>query len=129
MANAALAGGVAIGATCAHVQSLKFAFFIGLIAGAISVIGYTVIQPRVQKLLKGIDTCGVHNLHGMPGLFGGFMALFFVNGINAGSQIKGMIITIVFAAVTGLAVGSILSLLGHRKDSYNDAEEFIIEEA
>ncbi|MGR3318537.1 MAG: ammonium transporter [Candidatus Anammoxibacter sp.] len=129
MANAALAGGVAIGATCAHVQSLKFAFFIGLIAGAISVIGYTVIQPRVQKLLKGIDTCGVHNLHGMPGLFGGFMALFVVNGISAGSQIKGMIITIVLAAVTGLAVGSILSLLGHRKDSYNDAEEFIVEEA
>ncbi|MGR3221438.1 MAG: ammonium transporter [Candidatus Anammoxibacter sp.] len=129
MANAALAGGVAIGATCAHVPSLRYALFIGLVAGTISVLGYTVIQPRIQKMLKGIDTCGVHNLHGMPGLFGGFMALFVVDGINTGSQIKGMVITIVLAVVAGLAVGSILSLLGHRSDSYDDAEEFIIEEA
>ena len=127
MANAALAGGVAIGATCAH-ASLKTAFIIGLSGGALSVIGYTVIQPRFQKRLKCIDTCGVHNLHGMPGLFGGVMALFVVNGINAGSQIKAVIITVILALVTGLATGSVLSLLGYRKDSYNDEEEFEVEE-
>ena len=126
MANAALAGGVAIGATCAHATP-KMALIIGLVAGAISVIGYAGIQAKFQKLLKGIDTCGVHNLHGMPGLFGGIMAIFVVNGINAGSQIKGIIITVVLALVTGLATGSILSLMGHRNDSYNDEEEFAIE--
>lgn len=128
MANAALAGGVGIGATCAH-ASLKGAFIIGLIAGAISVIGYVAIQPRFQKMIKGIDTCGVHNLHGMPGIFGGFMALIIVNGINTGSQIKAIIITVILAVVTGLATGSVLSLLGYRKDSYNDEEEFVVEEA
>lgn len=129
IANAALAGGVAIGASCAHTTSLKSAFIIGLMGGALSVIGYAVIQPRFQRLLKGIDTCGVHNLHGMPGLFGGIMALFVINGINTGAQIKGIIIAIIIAFVTGLATGSILSLFGYRKDSYNDAEEFIVGEA
>jgi len=127
MANAALAGGVAIGATCAH-NSLKGSLIIGLIAGAVSVIGFVAIQPIVQKILKGIDTCGVHNLHGMPGLFGGTMALFVIDGINRGTQVKGMIIAVVLAIVTGLATGSFLSILGHRTDSYDDAEEFLIEE-
>lgn len=128
MANAALAGGVAIGATCAH-ASLKSAFVIGLMGGGLSVIGYTVIQSRFQKILKGIDTCGVHNLHGMPGLFGGMMALFVIEGISARAQVKGILIAVILAVVTGLATGSILSLLGHRRDSYNDEEEFIVEEA
>lgn len=127
MANAALAGGVGIGATCAH-ASLRTSFIIGLIAGGISVIGFVLIQPKVQKILRGIDTCGVHNLHGMPGLFGGMMAIFVVDGLSRGTQIKGMVIAVVLAVVTGLAAGSFLSLLGHRKDSYDDAEEFIIEE-
>lgn len=127
MANAALAGGVGIGATCAHATH-KGAFIIGLLAGAVSVIGYTVIQPRLQNLLKGIDTCGVHNLHGMPGLLGGIAALFVVQGLSKGIQIRGILITILIALVTGLATGTVLSLLGHRKDSYNDAEEFIVPE-
>lgn len=128
IANAALAGGVAIGATCAH-NSLKGSLIIGLIAGAVSVIGFVAIQPIVQKILKGIDTCGVHNLHGMPGLFGGTMALFVIDGINRGTQVKGMVIAVVLAIVTGLATGSFLSILGHRTDSYDDAEEFLIEES
>lgn len=127
IANAALAGGVAIGATCAH-ASLQSAFIIGLSGGALSVIGYTIIQPRLQRLLKGIDTCGVHNLHGMPGLLGGGIALLVVDGINKGSQIKGIIIAVVIALITGLATGSFLSLFGYRKDSYDDAEEFIVGE-
>ncbi|MGR3311488.1 MAG: ammonium transporter [Candidatus Brocadiales bacterium] len=127
MANAALAGGVAIGATCAHATHEQ-ALIIGILGGALSVIGYTIIQPRLQNLLKGIDTCGVHNLHGMPGLLGGLAALFIVAGIDRNFQIKGIIITIVIALVTGLATGTILSLLGHRKESYDDAEEFIVEE-
>jgi ammonium transporter Rh len=127
MANAALAGGVAIGSTCAH-ASHKGAFIIGLLAGAISVIGFTLIQPRLQNMLKGIDTCGVHNLHGMPGLMGGIAAIFVVEGLSKGTQFKGIIITVIIALVAGLATGTVLSLLGHRKDSYNDAEEFIVSE-
>ncbi|MGA2769123.1 MAG: hypothetical protein ABSF24_12530 [Candidatus Bathyarchaeia archaeon] len=47
-------------------------------SGAISVVGYTIVQPRLQKATGGVDTCGVHNLHGMPGLFGGLIALTLV---------------------------------------------------
>lgn len=127
IANAALAGGVSIGATCAHATH-KGAFIVGLIGGALSVIGYTMVQPRLQNLLKGIDTCGVHNLHGMPGLLGGIAALFIVEGLSKGTQIKGILITILIALVAGLATGTILSLLGYRKESYEDAEEFIVPE-
>ena len=46
MANAALAGGVAIGSTC-NIVSPTGAFGIGLLAGAVSVIGYVFIQPAL----------------------------------------------------------------------------------
>jgi hypothetical protein len=69
MANAALAGGVAVGATC-NVISPAAAFVVGLLAGTLCTVGYVVIQPRVDAALKIVDTCGVHNLHGMPGLLG-----------------------------------------------------------
>jgi ammonium transporter Rh len=49
IANASLAGGVAIGASVANVTP-GWSMLIGAVAGAISVIGYTVIQPRLQKL-------------------------------------------------------------------------------
>lgn len=127
MANAALAGGVVIGATCSH-ASHKAAFILGLLGGTLSVIGYTLIQPRLQNLLKGIDTCGIHNLHGMPGLLGGLAAIFVVEGISRGTQIKGIIIAVLIALVAGLATGTVLSLFGYRKESYDDAEEFFVEE-
>jgi len=44
-------------------------------------VGYVVIQPRVDAALKIVDTCGVHNLHGMPGLLGGLTAALLIPGI------------------------------------------------
>jgi ammonium transporter Rh len=55
IANASLAGGVAIGAACANVTP-GWSVLIGSVAGAISVIGYTIIQPRLQKATGGVDT-------------------------------------------------------------------------
>jgi len=123
MANAALAGGVAIGSSCAFTNP-KAALILGFLAGILSVLGFTIIQPRIQKLIKGVDTCGVHNLHGMPGILGGLAAIFMAKNAIPGLQIKAVIITFVVAVITGLASGTIVSLFGHRKDSYNDAEEF-----
>ena len=43
---------------------------IGLIGGFVSSLGFNKIGPSL-----GIhDTCGVHNLHGMPGVLGGVAA-------------------------------------------------------
>lgn len=123
IANATLAGGVAIGSTCDKV-SLPVAFAIGAVAGFVSTFGFAVIQEKLQKGLRLVDTCGVSNLHGIPGLLGGLAALVFVGGIDKGAQLLGIIITVVVAVVTGLAAGRILALTGHRDRPYEDAEEF-----
>ncbi|HZK86806.1 MAG TPA: ammonium transporter, partial [Syntrophomonas sp.] len=74
IANAALAGGVAIGSIC-NMTNPGYAMLIGIVAGALSTIGYAIIAPKVERFIKGTDTCGVHNLHGMPGIFGGLTGM------------------------------------------------------
>lgn len=118
MANAALAGGVAIGATCNVVSPLA-AFGVGAAAGAICVVGYAVIQPKLQRVLGIVDTCGVHNLHGMPGLFGGMVAILVVPGI-ARAQITGIVVTVVLALVSGVVSGYLIRATGAKDFAYED---------
>jgi ammonium transporter Rh len=122
MANAALAGGVAIGATC-NLVAAPFAFAIGLFAGALCVFGYAVVQPRLQKRMKIVDTCGVHNLHGMPGLLGGLAAIFVVPGV-AGAQLAGIGVTVALSLAGGITAGFVLRATGGKQVAYEDAEEF-----
>ncbi|MGD0785665.1 MAG: ammonium transporter [Sedimentisphaerales bacterium] len=128
MANATLAGGVAIGSTCDHAGH-PTAFVIGILSGVLSVFGFAVIQGRLQKKLKCVDTCGVLNLHGWPGLMGGIAAIFVVDGINKFSQLKGIGISMLIAIVTGYITGKILSSFGRRTRCYIDSEEFADAEA
>jgi ammonium transporter Rh len=125
IANASLAGGVAIGASCVNVTP-GWSILIGSVAGAISVVGYTIIQPRLQKATGGVDTCGVHNLHGMPGVFGGLIAAVFVAAPLW--QLTGIGLTLVLAVGTGLAVGFIVSKMGNKETPYDDKDEFILPE-
>jgi ammonium transporter Rh len=124
IANAALAGGVAIGSTCDHATHIE-ALVIGIIAGAISTIGFAIIQGKQKKLMKIVDTCGVTNLHGLPGLLVGFAAMVVVNGLNTADQLSAIFITIVSALIFGFLTGKIISLFGHRKEAYVDHEEFM----
>jgi ammonium transporter Rh len=122
MANAALAGGVAIGATC-NIVPPAVAFGIGLLAGALCVIGYVFIQPALEMRLKIIDTCGVHNLHGMPGLLGGLIVLLVVPGV-AKAQLIGIAITVILALACGLLSGLLIRFTGTTRLAYEDHEEF-----
>ncbi|MDR4517069.1 MAG: ammonium transporter [Nitrosomonas sp.] len=122
MANAALAGGVGIGSVC-DVVSPSGAFGIGLLAGAISVLGYVFLLPMLEKKFKLIDTCGVHNLHGMPGLLGGFSALLVVPGV-ATAQLTGIGITLGIAIVGGLVAGIVIKITGTTREPYEDSVEF-----
>ncbi|MBN9123392.1 MAG: ammonium transporter [Nitrosospira sp. 56-18] len=127
MANAALAGGVAIGSTC-NIISPTGAFAVGLLAGAVSVIGYVFIQPALESRFKLVDTCGVHNLHGMPGLLGALVAMMVVPGI-AGAQFIGIIFSVVLAFITGLIAGALIKATGTTHLAYEDSGEFTHVEA
>jgi ammonium transporter Rh len=122
IANASLAGGVAVGATCNVVSSLV-AFGIGLAAGTLCVVGYVVVQPRLQAWCKIVDTCGVHNLHGMPGLVGGLVAAFMIPGI-ARAQVIGILLTVVIALAAGGVSGYLVRVAGTKRLAYEDGEEF-----
>jgi ammonium transporter Rh len=123
IANASLAGGVAIGAAVANITP-GWSMLIGIIAGSLCVIGYNRIQPVLQKLTGGVDTCGVHNLHGIPGVLGGIVAIGLV--ASPVWQIVGILISVVFAVMTGVIVGFITSKLAKKETLYDDKEEFDI---
>jgi ammonium transporter Rh len=122
--NATLAGGVAIGTAAALRIAPAAAFAVGLIAGTLSTLGFTFATPVVQRTLGICDTCGVHNLHGMPGVFGGIVSAILISiyytensGIvekssssaQAGAQIAGLAATLGIAIAGGLIVGYITS--------------------
>jgi ammonium transporter Rh len=123
IANAALAGGVAIGSTCDQAVP-GTAFAIGVMAGIVSTFGFAIIQSRLTDAIRKVDTCGVLYLHGLPGLLGGLVALFVVSGINIGAQLTGIVVTVVLAGAGGLISGKVISVLGRRTVPYMDAEEF-----
>jgi len=73
--NATLAGGVAVGACADMMLTPGISLTIGALAGILSVCGFTYIQPFLLEKLRFHDSCGVNNLHGMPGLFGGLLSV------------------------------------------------------
>jgi ammonia channel protein AmtB len=51
------------------------ALLVGAAAGVISVLGFAYLTPLLERVIGLGDTCGVHNLHGIPGLLGGLVRL------------------------------------------------------
>jgi ammonium transporter Rh len=123
VANAALAGGVAIGSCCDRAVPAA-AFGIGIAAGVLSTFGFAVLQSRIAARTGKVDTCGVLYLHGLPGLFGGLAALLGVRGVRPEAQIAGIAVTVLLAGAGGLAAGKVLSAFGRREVPYVDEEEF-----
>jgi len=138
--NATLAGGVAMG-SCANMLIGPYrAVFIGSLAGLVSTLGYQYIQPMMlsAKGFVGLhDTCGVHNLHGMPGFLAMIFSLIFGATLNAGGNIVGFsaayqaaafFFTFFLAISSGYVVGWILDVIpGGKSDSaeiFEDAEHW-----
>jgi len=94
--NATLAGGVAVGSASDLVIEPWAAILIGCIAGTVSVLGYTKLQPFLTEGGYLHDTCGVHNLHGMPGILGGVCGA--ISAASAGDTAYGADISTIWAA-------------------------------
>ena len=47
----------------------------GTIAGIVSCVGYKIVGGKIFAKLRIHDTCGVNNLHGMPGVMAGLLSI------------------------------------------------------
>lgn len=151
--NATLAGGVAMGTSCNLALSPAAAITVGLVVGAASTIGYCYVTPRLEKRFRLSDTCGVLNLHGMPGVVGGLAGAivtfaatddFYEDSLtsvyaarayrSANEQGWYQLLAIVSSAgistVAGLLVGCFLNskLFRKQKLKYEDDEWFCVPE-
>ncbi|CAF0887992.1 unnamed protein product [Didymodactylos carnosus] len=134
--NATLAGGVAIGTVADKIVYPAGALVVGSIAGSLSTVGFKYILPKLKKL-KIHDTCGVNNLHGMPGLLAAIVGIILASmpayslhennllsscfhgthrtGLQqVGYQAATLGITLSIAIVGGLITGFILRLLENK---------------
>lgn len=98
----------------------------GAAAGVLSVFGYEALSPALERRLGVTDTCGVANLHGMPGVAGGLasalLSWLFFSPANAPLmkhgvsqplwQLAGLGAALGVAAVSGLAAGLVVSKVG-----------------
>lgn len=76
--NATLAGGVIVGSTSDMMNNAYGVLILGSIGGIISTVGFHWFK------MPWHDTCGVHNLHGIPGILGGISGAIFAYTLEDG---------------------------------------------
>ncbi|KAF7241603.1 Ammonium transporter Rh type C [Varanus komodoensis] len=135
--NATLAGGVAVGTSADMMLTPYGSLIVGFICGIVSTFGFVYLTPFLESRLHIQDTCGIHNLHGMPGIIGGIVgavtaaaategvygkeglirAFDFVGDYSArtpsvqgGFQAAGIAVSLGMALAGGALVGGILKL-------------------
>ncbi|KAM9764948.1 ammonium transporter Rh type C 2 isoform 2-T2 [Menidia menidia] len=133
--NASLAGAVAMGTAAEFMITPYGSLIVGFCMGIISTFGYLFVTPFLEKHFKLQDTCGVHNLHAVPGMLGGFIGAIvaaaateevyskegLINtfdlegkfkdrdlGTQGGFQAAGTCVSIAFGLIGGAIVGFIL---------------------
>ena len=103
--NATLAGGVAVGSSADLVIGPSFSLLIGMIAGIVSTFGYNKIQPFLENKLHIHDSCGVNNLHGIPGIIGGLSGA--ISASFTSDELYGDNIVNIFPAMDGSRTNTI----------------------
>jgi len=138
--NATLAGGIAIGASADLITTPGGAILVGVVAATVSMFGFTFIGPFLKRRLRLQDSCGVHNLHGMPGIVGGLVSVFVSaipksfespifphGGYQWVFQLAALGVTLAIAITGGCVVGLITFYLPKVKRAgyfYSDVEQF-----
>ncbi|CAG5102323.1 Oidioi.mRNA.OKI2018_I69.chr1.g247.t1.cds [Oikopleura dioica] len=119
--NATLAGGVAMGSAASMPVTPFGAIIIGAVAGVVSTCGYSFIKPALANAINLHDTCGIHNLHGMPAILGaiasvircaaGYHTTDFVSGTEmANFQLAGLACTLGISLVGGTITGMLMNI-------------------
>jgi ammonium transporter Rh len=129
MQNATLAGGVVMGVAGDMDMGMHGAMLSGFAAGLVSCVGYSKLMPKLAHL-NIHDTCGVNNLHGMPGILGAVVAIIVtaqVDGdlgsrphtrgfldsdgkhVGAGKQAIALVISLGVSIVCGTLAGFLMS--------------------
>jgi len=83
MQNSVLAGGVAMGVAAHLYITPAAAMGAGSVVAIISVCGYHFLTPYLFKKIGLHDTCGINNLHGMPGIFGALIGIVATTSSDA----------------------------------------------
>jgi len=142
--NATLAGGVAVGCSADLYLHPAGALFVGMCAGTLSVVGYEFLSSWIEDKLGIADTCGVHNLHGMPGVFaaivsaiaiaaggtekydadGGYPFGHYSPSQQALYQLAALAVTLSMAIGSGLVVGYGLSFAQRPEHEFVDIDNF-----
>jgi len=150
--NATLAGGVAVGASGDLIVAPYAAMVLGMCAGTLSTAGYVYLSPWLER--KGLrDTCGINNLHGMPGILGGIGGILCAgfSGLSAESfseiylatsddgrtaagqaayQAAALGCSLGIAIVTGFFVGIFISsgFFAQEMNAFSDAGHFLMDD-
>lgn len=127
--NASLAGGVAVGSAADIIVMPFGAMLAGFVTGIVSSFGFAYLSAYLRKKISLHDTCGVLNLHGMPGVIGGIVSAIVASRLEgnfgsqysawqkegrtpstqAGYQLAGLALSLGLAIFSGLVTGYITS--------------------
>ncbi|MDI3329185.1 MAG: ammonium transporter [Micrococcus sp.] len=122
---ALLAGGVAIGATVDLATPWQ-SWLIGLFGGVVSTLSFVYLHDWLLARTGVLDTMGVHNLHGVPGILGGLAPLAIAGA--SWSQLAAIAGTFALALATGFITGLVLRLFKPPAIMLDDAESFPVED-
>jgi ammonium transporter Rh len=153
--NATLTGGVIIGSSSDLVAAAWVSILIGFVGGGVSSLCFNKLSGWLYEKWGLHDTCGVHNLHGLPGVLAGIIgaitcaaaskniygdALFDIfpelangrtQGTQAGYQLLCLCCTLTIAIVSGILTGFIIRspffMPANAADCFDDEQSWVME--